>query len=63
MLSAFALLPLVILLIIVLGSGFVGLVFIAFMNIGMTAGAYYFTTSDFDIPAQDSQFIVEPSND
>lgn len=58
MVSALALLPILILLLIAVGSGAVGLVFIALFNIGLTFGTYMASSSTTDwqvvIPAEDS---------
>lgn len=55
MMTALGLLPLLMLLLIVVGSGFIGLVFIALMNIGITFGSYYMMT-DVTYPPAAEQF-------
>lgn len=58
MMTALGLLPLLLLLLIVVGSGFIGLVFIALMNIGITFGSYYYMMTDVTYPP-----AAEQSND
>ena len=55
--------PLLLFLLIMVGTGAVGLVFIVLFNIGLVFGTYAFTTSDFDIPAQDSAYQLDQLDD
>lgn len=61
--TVLAFVPLLLLFLIILGGGAIGLVFIVLFNIGLVFGTYVFTTGDFDIPAQDSTYQLDQSDD